>query len=85
MGAALFLPGGTVIIDVLLALDCVGLTGHAPAAAAAYQQAGEQIHRLAVRGCPGIQTGNFLNKVKIPLLDDRFMGCLLYTSDAADD
>ena len=30
VGAALFLPGGTVIIDVLLALDRVGFPGHAP-------------------------------------------------------
>ena len=74
VGAALLLPGGTVVINVLFPLDRVGFPGHAPAAAAAYQQAGEQIDRLAVRGRAGVQAGNFLNQVKIPFLDDRLMG-----------
>ena len=50
----------------------------------AYQQAGEQIDRLSVRSCPGVQTGNFLNQVKIPFLDDRLMGSSLDTRTAPD-
>ena len=48
VGTSLLL-GGTVIIDVLFALDRVGFPGHVPAVAAAYQQAGEQIDHLTVR------------------------------------
>ena len=61
VGAALFPAGRAVVINVLFTVHSGGLAGHAPAAAPADQQAGEQIDPLSVRGCAGVQAQYLLN------------------------
>ena len=57
-------------------IDSICLSGHASTAAAANQHTGEQIYLISLRCCPGVQSRNFPNQVKVPPADNRFMGVL---------
>ena len=70
----MLLACGTVIIVVLLSIDPVGLAGHATAAAAADQNAGEQVYRVLLRGGTGVQSPDSLNKIEVLFGYQGFMG-----------
>ena len=73
---AVFLPGGAVVIDILFPLDRVGFPGHAPAAAAADEDAGEQVDLLALRGGAGVQAGDHPHQLEPLPGDDGVVGVL---------
>ena len=62
---------------VFLILIAVGLARHTAAAAAADQNAGEQVDFIRFWRCPGINPAEALHQVKIMFLDDRLMGTLI--------